>query len=103
VRRVQAASSNTMLARHAGDQGRLTGGPACCYSLISVFLYFSNGFTLIQSKGCLPLHQFFQIKYGCVDDLIRNKFSHWRFSKFEIEFELKTEKQFEPNLIGFEF
>jgi hypothetical protein len=91
------ASNGTMLVRCAGEQGRLIGGPACCYQ------YFSNGFTLIQSKGCLPMHQIFQINYGCVDDLIRNKFSDWSFSKFELEFELKMVKQFEPNLIGFEF
>jgi hypothetical protein len=31
----------------------------------------------------------FQIKYGHVDNLIRNKFPHCSFSKFGMEFELK--------------
>jgi hypothetical protein len=53
------------------------------------FNYFSNWFVLIPSKGCILLHQIFQIKYVCVDNLIGNKLPHRSFSKFEIEFELK--------------
>jgi hypothetical protein len=68
-----------------GDQGP-TGGPVCYYSTL---FDFSNGFALIPWKGCLPAHQIFQIKYGHVDDLIRNKFLHWSFSNFGMEFELK--------------
>jgi hypothetical protein len=49
------------------------------------------------------MQQIYQIKYGCVDDLIRNKFPYWSFSKFKLKFELKTENLFEPNLIKFEF
>jgi hypothetical protein len=33
-----------------------------------------------------------QIKYGCVDNLIRNKVPHLSFSKFGMEFELKIRK-----------
>jgi hypothetical protein len=34
----------------------------------------------------------FKIKYGSVANLIRNKFPHWSFSNFGIEFELKFKK-----------
>jgi hypothetical protein len=33
-----------------------------------------------------------ETKYGFVGNLIRNNFSHWNFSKFQIEFELKKEE-----------
>ncbi len=45
----------------------------------------------------------FQIKHGCVDNGIRNTFTHWSFSKFRTEFELKFREPIEANLIEFEF
>jgi hypothetical protein len=53
------------------------------------FNFFSNWFELIRSKGDPLLLEHFQIKYGSVGIELRNKFPHWVFSKFRIEFELK--------------
>jgi hypothetical protein len=74
---------------------RLTGGSGLCYSVgFVVVKYFSNCFVLIPSKGCVPVHQSFQIKYARVDNLISNKLLHRSFPKIEIKFELKIR---EPN------
>jgi hypothetical protein len=43
------------------------------------------------------VHQNFQIKYGLVGNEIRNNIPNWNFSKFRIEFELKTQES-----LGFE-
>jgi hypothetical protein len=43
-----------------------------------VFIFFIDSIKRRRS-----LHQIFQIKYGRVDDLIRNKFSHWSCFKIQ--------------------
>jgi hypothetical protein len=49
-----------------------------------------NIFELIQSKGDVAMIQNFQIKYCFKYFEIRNNFPYWNFSKFRLEFELKT-------------
>jgi hypothetical protein len=44
-----------------------------------------------------------KIKYGRIDNQIRNKFPYWSFSNFVIEFELKIREHQEPNLNEFDF
>jgi hypothetical protein len=54
--------------------------------------HFQIWLELIQSKDGPLLLQNFQIKYGFVENEIRNNFLYWNFLKFEIEFELKIKK-----------
>jgi hypothetical protein len=71
----------------------LAAGPARSeqypYRFIQIF---SNGFELIRLKDELPLLENFQIKYRIVENQIRNDFTYWNFSIFEIEFELKIKE-----------
>jgi hypothetical protein len=56
------------------------------------FLFIQNiskRLELIRSKGALPDFKKIQIKYDFEGFKIRNNFPYWKFSKFEIEFELK--------------
>jgi hypothetical protein len=57
-----------------------------------VFKEFSTDSNLKWSKGCLTILKKLQIKYEFVGNYIRNNFPYWNFSKFGIEFELKSMK-----------
>jgi hypothetical protein len=59
-------------------------------TIFYLFKSFPKRLQLIQSKVVLPMYQIFQIKYGCVDDLMGNKFPHRSFSNFRTEFKLKN-------------
>jgi hypothetical protein len=59
-------------------------------TIFYLFKSFPKRLQLIQSKVALPMYQIFQIKYGCVDDLMGNKFPHRSFSNFRMEFKLKN-------------
>jgi hypothetical protein len=43
-------------------------------------------------KDGVPEFEKFQIKCGCEGNKRRNNFPYWSFSKFDLEFELKTRK-----------
>jgi hypothetical protein len=45
--------------------------------------------TFDRSKGCLPILEKLEIKYGWKKFEIRNNFTYRNFSRFEKEFELK--------------
>jgi hypothetical protein len=51
---------------------------------------FSNLFEFEMVKDGLLVLEKFQTKYRIVGNYIRNNFSHWNFSKFRMEFELKN-------------
>jgi hypothetical protein len=58
----------------------------------ALFQIFFNGSNLNWSEGGFLLSENFKIKYGRVDNEIRNKFPYRSFSKFETEFELKNQR-----------
>jgi hypothetical protein len=50
---------------------------------------FKSAPTFDRSKGCLPILEKLEIKYGWKKFEIRNNFTYRNFSRFEKEFELK--------------
>jgi hypothetical protein len=75
-----------------GWPGRKMGGPKRNSAHFDLLKNFSIGLELIRFKDDLPVLETFQIKYGIVENEIRNNFSYWNFSKFGLEFELKIRK-----------
>jgi hypothetical protein len=83
------ASATSAMQRGAGTWEAVSG-PARMHSVGSELIKcFSNRFEWIRLEEGLLMLESFQIKYGHVDNLIRNKFPHCSFSKFGMEFELK--------------
>jgi hypothetical protein len=66
----------TMLTAGPVWEGGGGARPKMNTTLFYSFKSFPKRLELIRSKNVLPVHQNFQIIYGCVDDLIRNKFPH---------------------------
>jgi hypothetical protein len=79
---------------HVGQHGKerrkkICWGPRITITFSYLFKKNSNEFELIRSNDRLPVLENFQIKYGIVENEIRNNFPYWNVSKFRIEFELK--------------
>jgi hypothetical protein len=55
---------------------------------------------MVFTKGAPPVLQKFQIKYGWKELEIRKFFSYRNFSRFEIEFELKSKNFYELKFTG---
>jgi hypothetical protein len=73
--------------------GRLVWAGPTWIVYLSIYLKnYSNRFEMIWSKDRLPVLEKMQIKYGLVENEIRNNSPYWNFSKFEIEFELKKSR-----------
>jgi hypothetical protein len=81
-------NAHTAVIRGAGEAAKWAGGPVQQWPF-SVNQIFSNPFKFDTVKDGLLVLKNFHIKFGRVDNWRRNNFSHWSFSKFRMEFELK--------------
>jgi hypothetical protein len=69
--------------------GLWLGRPAQHSAIFDCFQIFFKWIRIDLIKRLPSRAPIFSKKYGCVDDLLRNKFPHWSFSKLELKYELK--------------
>jgi hypothetical protein len=96
----QRAMTGNARGTQQGEMGGWRVGLAPHITSSYLFKWISNQFEFELVKDGLLLLKYFQIKYGSVDNWIRNNISYWMFSKLGTEFELKLR---ELNWIKFDW